>query len=104
MVLLIRKLNEGRMSGQKAFEAEGGTEKEHVQGPRGSYQPSCDSGKGFLLLGRQPMCGPRVWPADYRLPSRYSWPITRLLCSGEHVHSHMKPLLVVQALEEQLEG
>lgn len=102
--MLIRKLNEGRMSGQKAFEAEGGTEKKHVQGPGAAISPVV-SREGFLLLGRQPMCGPRVWPADYRLPMQIFWPITRLLSQQrKHVHSHMKPLLVVQALEEQLEG
>lgn len=102
--MLSRELNEGRKSGQKALEAEGGGNSK-CKGPGAAVNLPVNQEKA-ALLGRQTClgseCGWQITGCHSDLPA----PSARSLCRGQPGHSHTKPLLVAHAwdLEELQEG
>lgn len=94
MVMLIRKLNEGTMSGQKASEAERNSK---CKGPGAAVSPAVSQGKVSFFWGDSPCLGPECGRQITGCLSDLPAPAARLWCRGQLVHSHTEPLLVAHA-------
>lgn len=80
-------------------------ERTKCKGPRATGSPPVNQEKKPLSLGKQPLPGPRIWPADYGLPIRSPYPLSQALV-WRQMSSHTKLLLGVGArdLEERQAG
>lgn len=105
VVMLSKEHKEGRMSGWEASEAEGDRKKQ-VQGPKGSRQPTSDSGKDTPSSGQTAYAWARSMASRWWAAYQTSLPPRAGRWAERAVHSHTKPLLVIYAwdLEEQQEG